>query len=100
MVDPVVGIVVVVLVAVEDLLQLLLEVAVVGFLLELERLAIAEERLKLACPENGSLLGKPLHKVSADMDILDSMILWYLSFLFLAVRPCHGRLPRKKYSIT
>ena len=44
--------------------------------------------------------GKPLQSCSVEVLILRSMIRSYFCFLVLALRPCHGRLPRMKYIST
>ena len=40
---------------------------------------------------------KPLHSSSTEVDIFFSLILSYFCFFVAARRPCHGRLPRRKY---
>lgn len=84
--------------ACERVLQLLFNVKIVGVLFELESLAILQYRLQLRYSNlvRTRLRGKPLQSTSVVVDILHSIIFLYFSFLFLAERPCQGRLPRRK----
>ena len=45
-------------------------------------------------------LGKPRQRISMAVTIFFSLIFSYFCFFVAALRPCHGRLPRRKYIMT
>ncbi len=47
--------------------------------------------------EKVNIQGRPLHKRDSGVEDLESMIILFLSCLFLALRPCHGKSPLARY---